>query len=181
MPIPLLVGVVAVLLIVIGFVVVSGGGDDGLGREAVETRLEEVLAASPYGADDPTVACPDGIDIATGEEFECDASAADGSSVAIEVTVEDAEGEGEFSIGNLVHVQAIANECQQELSDLVDSAGIASECTLIDCPDLMAAEPGGTLSCEFTLDSGDNGTIDIPLSDDGVTHEGPWEATEGDG
>lgn len=171
-----LVVLVLVLLGVSGLVG-AACGDDGVDRAEIERQLEELLVAAPYGVDDPAIECPADIEFEVGAEFECQATATDGSSAMIEVGVESTDGDGEFSIGNLVHVAEIADECRAEVAELLEGAGVDDACTAIDCPGLVEAMPGGTLSCGFALESGQSGTIEIPLDDRGVSHEGGWEAT----
>jgi ribosomal protein L37E len=177
-PLPLLIlgGALIVAVIVVILIASSGGG--GSDQEAVEQRLEAVLAASPYGVGTPKVECPADVEFEKGKLVTCHASAADGTTANVEATVSSTSGEGEFSVENLIPTEAVTSECSKEMAEFTQSLELSNGSCEVECPDLAEANPNGKLSCTFSLEEGGEGTVDISLGPDGKTPGGSWEATE---
>jgi hypothetical protein len=179
-PVPLLIlGGVLVAAAVVVIIVVSSGGGGGLSRADVESRLEGLLAATPYGVENPSVECPEEIEIETGKKVECHATAADGTTAPVQATVESTSGEGRFTIENLIATESIGNECAKEMTEFAHEFGIAAGTCEVTCPELVQAMPNGHLTCAFTIpEEGRGGHVHIGLGPDGKTAEGPWHANE---
>lgn len=165
------------LVVVVAVILITSSGGGGSDQATVEQGLGGTLAAAPYGVTNPEVECPANVEFEAGKLVTCDASAADGTSARVEATVNSTDGEGEFSVENLVPTETIANECSREMAEFTQTLGIANGSCEVKCPELAEAAPNGTLSCTFSLEEGRGGTVEISLGSDGKSG-GHWEATE---
>lgn len=78
-------------LAAVGLAVLLAGCAATLDTGSLETQISDRIE-SETGLDVASVACPDGVEVATGASFTCDVAIADGATVAVAVTQVDDEG-----------------------------------------------------------------------------------------
>lgn len=86
-PVPSLTVAAAATLLALG----ACGGDDKIDSGALEDEIQNGLVEET-GIEPSAVECPDDIEAEEGSEFDCTATAEDGTEATVEITLTDDDG-----------------------------------------------------------------------------------------
>ena len=106
------------------------------------------------------VACPDDVEAEEGGRFTCTATDAEGTSLDVDVIQVDSSGDVDWTLA-MLDLATIETQIAPLVSDSV-GVPITVECDRV----LVKAEPGSSVDCRATDESGGSGVLRITATDD---------------
>lgn len=144
---------------------VAGCGDDDepetVDANQIEQQIEQSLSTATTRI--KSVSCPDGVESETGAKFTCNAKLNGGGSAKVEVT--ETQAPNEFSYGFQPGSVRLAGATVDGVLEQ-DLAASGFPDATVNCPDPVKVKAGTTVTCPVTGAQGAEGTISFEFTDD---------------